>query len=249
MHMFTLAYSNLTEESQKRYLSLLRFIPKSVQKSWAKIVIWSLTRFSSIVFSARNIVIKWGSHSLITAEWTDIETSHPMLIKIKLKYFLHDRPWISPWMKSISNVLDITIHVIASQLSGHCDVISNRLWRHQQNENRASEKRGRCVKIVILSSFMDSFCRVRNKIIYVLSWRTVSALTRVLFRYIVPSLRRNSGNKHQNNPLVSAETVRHSSTYIIVYISMNERLHYKHYVCATTIISSWQHSNITRMTN
>ena len=29
---------------------------------------------------------------------------------------------------------------------------------------------------------------------------------------------RNSGNKHQNNPLVSAETIRHSSAYIILYI-------------------------------
>ena len=37
------------------------------------------------------------------------------------------------WIKSISNELDITIHVIESQLSGHCDVISIRLWRHQQN--------------------------------------------------------------------------------------------------------------------
>ena len=34
-------------------------------------------------------------------------------------YFWHDRPWISPWIKSISNDWDITIHVIASQLSGH----------------------------------------------------------------------------------------------------------------------------------
>ena len=49
--------------------------------------------------------------------------------------FLHVRPWISPWIKSISNELDITIHVIASQLSVHCDVIGNRLWRHQQDEN------------------------------------------------------------------------------------------------------------------
>ena len=48
--------------------------------------------------------------------------------------FLHDLPWISPWIKSICNELDIIIHVIASQLSGHCDVISNRLWRHQQKK-------------------------------------------------------------------------------------------------------------------
>ena len=43
---------------------------------------------------------------------------------------------------------------------------------------------------------------------YVLSWRTVSALTRVLIK---------KHKKHQNDPLVSAETVRHSSTYIILY--------------------------------
>ena len=53
---------------------------------------------------------------------------------------------------------------------------------------------------------------------YVLSWRTVSALTRVLFWYLFPELRSNSGNKHQNIPLGSAEAVRHSSTYIILYL-------------------------------
>ena len=41
----------------------------------------------------------------------------------------------------------------------------------------------------------------------------------VLFWYLFPTLLRNSGNKHQNNPLVSGETVRHSSTYIILDIS------------------------------
>ena len=40
-----------------------------------------------------------------------------------------------------------------------------------------------------LASFIDSLCRVRNKIMYVLLWRTVYALTRVLLC--------NSGNKHQ----------------------------------------------------
>ena len=135
--------------------------------------------------------------------------------------FLHDRSWISPWIKSISNELDIIIHVIASQLPGKCDVISNWLWRHQQNENRASETRGRCERS-FLSSFMDSLCRVRNKIMYVLSWWTVSALTFLLECYfgiqLPPLLLRNSRNKHQNNPLVSTETVRHSRTYIIPYV-------------------------------
>ena len=41
--------------------------------------------------------------------------------------FLHNRPWKSAWMKSISNELDITIHVITSQLCRYCDVISNQL--------------------------------------------------------------------------------------------------------------------------
>ena len=67
----------------------------------------------------------------------------------KIKNILHDRSWISPWIKSIFNGLDITYHVIASQLSGHCDVISNRSWRHHQNDHRAGETRGRCVKIVV----------------------------------------------------------------------------------------------------
>ena len=107
---------------------------------------------------------------------------------------------------------------MASQLSRYCDVIRNRLWHHQWNGDRASETRSRCVKIVVLSSFMDSICRVRNTIMYVLSWRTVFALTRVLFLCLFPSLICNSGNTHKNNPLVSAETFRNSNTYIILYI-------------------------------
>ena len=132
---------------------------------------------------------------------------HQIYIADTLSYyedFLHDWPWISPWIKSISNELDITCHVFASQLSGHCDIIANRLWRHRQNIRRTSEPLGWCVKILVLASFMGSLCRVRNKIMYVLLWRTVYVLTRVLFWCLFPSLLRNSGNKHQNNPLVSA---------------------------------------------
>ena len=65
--------------------------------------------------------------------------------------FLHDRPWISRWIKSICNELDITCHVFASQLSGHCDIIANRLWCHQQNVKRASETRGWHAKILVFS--------------------------------------------------------------------------------------------------
>ena len=63
--------------------------------------------------------------------------------------------------------------MIASQLSAHYDVISNRLWRHQQNENRACDTRGRCVKIVDFIVIYGFIIWVRNK------------------------MRRNSGNKHQ----------------------------------------------------
>ena len=107
--------------------------------------------------------------------------------------------------------------MIASQLSGICDVISNRLGRHQQNDNRASETWGWCIKIVVFIVIYGLY-HVRNVMMYVRSWWTVSALTRVLFWYLSPSLLHNSGNKHQNNPFVSTETVCHSNTYIILYI-------------------------------
>ena len=56
--------------------------------------------------------------------------------------FSHDRSRISPWIKSMSNELDNTCPVFASQLSCNYDVIANRLWRHHQNVNRANETRG-----------------------------------------------------------------------------------------------------------
>ena len=75
--------------------------------------------------------------------------------------------------------------MIASQLSGYCDVINNRLWHHQQNVYPVIEAQSRCVNSVILVFISLMF--------------------------------RNLGNKRQNNPLVSAETIRHSSTYTILY--------------------------------
>ena len=118
------------------------------------------------------------------------------------RFFTHDRLRISPWIKSMPKELDITFHVLA-QLSGHCDVIINWLWRHQKNENWASETRRWFVKISL-------FC-VRNKIMYVVSLRTICTPTRVLFWCLFPSLLRNSGNKYQYKPLAGAYTVRHST--------------------------------------
>ena len=97
------------------------------------------------------------------------------------------------------------------------------LWRHQQSivtssaERRPSEwARGRCVKTVVLPSFLDSLCRVKNKIVY--SRGELFLRSPECYLCLIPSFR-NAGNEHKNNPLVSAEAVtRHSSTFIILYI-------------------------------
>ena len=68
---------------------------------------------------------------------------------------------------------------------------------------------------------MDTLCHVRNKVTYVPSSRTVSALTQVLFLCLFPLLLRN---KNKNDPLVSAETFRHSSTFIILYVLTNHNM-------------------------
>ena len=101
--------------------------------------------------------------------------------------FLHDQPWISPWIKIMSNELDIIIHVIASQLSIHCQ----QLIVMSSAENKLSKWDTRMMKIKVLSSFMDLLCCVRNKIIYVNSWRKVYVPTWALFCCLFPSLPRN----------------------------------------------------------
>ena len=126
--------------------------------------------------------------------------------------FLQYRPWISPWINAISNELDIINRVIASQLSGNCDVISNRLWRRQQNDNRASERRGDVQRWSFLSSFMDSLCRVRKK-------NNVCTLATNCFSSVILVFINT-----KNNPRVSAETGRHSSTYIILYFSADNQI-------------------------
>ena len=78
----------------------------------------------------------------------------------------YDRSWILPWIESISNELDITCNVIAPQLSAHCDVISNRLWRHQQNVKQTSKTRAQWVKIVefiVIYGFAVS-CKKENNV-------------------------------------------------------------------------------------
>ena len=88
------------------------------------------------------------SAGILHWHWLFGTTCIKLTSSLFMKISQHDRSSISPWTKSISNELDIIIHVTASQLSGHCDV-NGRLWRHQQNENRARETRTQCIKIMI----------------------------------------------------------------------------------------------------
>ena len=100
------------------------------------------------------------------------------------------------------------------------------MWRHQQSIMTSSAERKpsdwdtgtACKDRHFLSSFMDSLCRVRNKIMYVLSWRTVSALTRDLFGVYFPLC---FATREMNTKITLSwalpETVPHSGTYIILY--------------------------------
>ena len=45
---------------------------------------------------------------------------------------------------------------------------------------------------------------------------------RVLFCRLFPELRSNDGNKHEHNTQVGTETVRHESTYIILFLTRYE---------------------------
>ena len=54
---------------------------------------------------------------------------------------------------------------------------------------------------------------------YVLEWRIVSSLTKELFWCLFPELRSNKGNKYQNYTRMSAETIRHKSTYVILFLT------------------------------
>ena len=84
-----------------------------------------------LITGGRNVALRF--HHLVIRGTDLFRLLHEAIQSARYThYFLHDRPWISPSIKSIFNELNIIIHGIATQSSGNCDVISNRLWRHKK---------------------------------------------------------------------------------------------------------------------
>ena len=89
------------------------------------------------------------------------------------------------------------------------ELIHHETWRSMQFNTRD-------IEVTSLTNMVDQ----RNIIftnMYLLEWRTVSAPTRGLFWCLFPELRNNEENNTKNNTRVSAETVRHESTYVILF--------------------------------
>ena len=93
------------------------------------------------------------------------------------------------------------------------NALHDQLWWHQQSKNKASETQSQPVKVIL-------WIHVRSKITYELSWQTFYTHTWRLFWGLFPSLLCTMGNKHQNNLLMNAQIIHHSSTYIILYLCM-----------------------------
>ena len=74
-------------------------------------------------------------------------------------------------------------------------------------------------RLIKLNVKNNTLPRQKYRIMYVLAWRTVYALTRGLFWCLFSELRSNEGNIPQNNTRVSAYTVRHKSKYIILFLT------------------------------
>ena len=139
----------------------------------------------------------------------------------------------------------IVSHWIVSQLSGHCDIISNRLWHHQQNENQVGETWERCVKIVVLSLFMDLICHVRNKVIYVLLWQTVSVLTRVLFWCLFPLL----PCKEINPKITLSRELKQFATWVHTLFSTRIKCCYTSYAKLTQLFTDFLVANAQKSNN
>ena len=121
-------------------------------------------------------------------------------------------------IRAISNELNLTFHGLALQLSGHCDFISNIMWRHQKNEwdmGRVCEEH--CFYRLVWTSF-----RVRNNIIYIYIRALVTNCLCAhlsLFWCLFPSALLNSGtNTKITLSWAHKQFTTHLSTYNIFYM-------------------------------
>ena len=91
-------------------------------------------------------------------------------------------------------------HMFVIQWECTCHKIGERVQRHRYDIWRHC----RYTDIYALLERFEKRLMSKYRIMYVLAWRTVYALTRGLFWCLFPELRSNEGNKHQNNTRVSA---------------------------------------------
>ena len=122
----------------------------------------------------------------------------PILIPFICKYlcvYIHFLTWPAMSHRD-QNLMCLTSHVCVTIVTSRdtpSNVLCYRLWRHQPNVNRASEKWSWCVRIFFFVVIMGSLCV--GKTIYILSWWTVYVLIRVFGCLL----------KHQNNPWAPKE--------------------------------------------
>ena len=108
-------------------LALQEYLVPVFNGVWSCDALWHQKSWSSVVhvMTYRPFVTK----PLSKPCWLTINGASRNMFQwhdIRSEISLHTQLWISLWIKSISNESDIIIHVIASKLSGHCDVISSR---------------------------------------------------------------------------------------------------------------------------
>ena len=120
------------------------------------------------------------SDHLIRPNWK-ISTQKTMGQPVESNICWYDWSWISSWIKSLSHEFDIPFHVRASKLPSHhhrftidCDVITTTKAEQVRHDVDACESS-------FWSPCMGWCCHVRNRIMYLLSWRTLYALTRGYF--------------------------------------------------------------------
>ena len=163
------------------------------------------------------VILYFGSLKCCGYVWFDLPVygmhGMPTCRRILISYT--NPSWIWPWMKSMSNELRLFLCVRASQLlrRNSYNIISNRLWRHQWSIKQVGKTRGWCVKIGTLFVFYVLF------ISYEKHDNIFTVVTNFLYEHSGVMLVCNSlAALHQHNTPMSAYTVRHSSTYIILYV-------------------------------